>query len=205
MKILCTFKKHAGLLSSLGNVPLTDNASESAEEFIVKLYYIFGIKTCDAARHALFGKVSLRRLPPKSDAVRFHIMRAHYQTAIWEMANITDMELPAATESGWHLDGNVLIPVLTTLQPIPRAYTAFVTCSCKKNACRTTNADASKLRFPVLTYVRVAMIVLILTVISPKMKTTSRKLMTCKINPFILYYIFCAIYYINRGNIFRMK
>ena len=86
-------------------------------------------------RHALFGKVSLRRLPPTSDAVRFHIMRVHYQTAIWEIANIADMELPAATESGWHLDGNVLIPVLTTLQPIPKACTAFVTCCCKKNAC----------------------------------------------------------------------
>ena len=44
-------------------------------------------------------------------------MRVYHQTAIWEMANIADMELPAATESDWHLDGNVLILVLTTLQP----------------------------------------------------------------------------------------
>ena len=37
----CTFKNHAGLLSSLGNVPLTNNAAESAEEFIVKMYNNF--------------------------------------------------------------------------------------------------------------------------------------------------------------------
>ena len=54
----CTFKNHAGLLTSLSNVPLTDNAAESAEEFIVKLYKNFDLNTCEAARHALFDKVS---------------------------------------------------------------------------------------------------------------------------------------------------
>ena len=84
------------------------------------------------------------------------------------MANIADMELPAATESDWYLDGNVLNPMITTLQTIPKACTAFVThvtCGCKKTHAETTNSDASKLHFPVQTCVRVAMTVLTLSVI----------------------------------------
>ena len=72
----------------------------------------------------------------------------HYQTVIWEMANIADMKLPAAMESGWHLDGNVLISVLTTLQPIPKACTAFVICGCKKNACSNNKCRFFKASYP---------------------------------------------------------
>ena len=39
-------------------------------------------------RWSRFEKVSLRRLPPTSDAVMFHILRAHYQSAIWETVNL---------------------------------------------------------------------------------------------------------------------
>lgn len=143
-----TFKNHAAPLSSLSNVPFTAKALESAEEFLVKVYNIPDVNNCNAARHAILEKVSLRRLPQTIDAVRFRIMGAHYQTAVWEMANIPDMVLPAATELGWRLDGNILILILTTLQPIPKACAGFVTYLCKKNTCSTNKCRCWKVLLP---------------------------------------------------------
>ena len=70
-----------------------------------------------------------------SYTIMFHVMRIHYQAVIWMKANAANVVLSAATDSGWRLDGNILVPVMTTLQPIPKACTICVTYGCKKNVC----------------------------------------------------------------------
>ena len=61
--------------------------------------WVLDVKSYNAALHAPCGNVSLRRLPTTNDAVRFHIIR--------------------------RLDKNMLVPIPTTLQPIPNYMIMF--------------------------------------------------------------------------------
>ena len=71
-----------------------------------------------------------------------HITRTHYETAIWVMVNLTDMALQVATASGWRLDENIIVPVLTTLQSIPKACTGLLLVDAGKRQEATINAGA---------------------------------------------------------------
>ena len=70
------------------------------------------VDTCDKARVKLFceGR-SQECLPPTSDAVKFHIMRSHYQATIWNQAHLPYPSIPPLTDIGWILeDGQLKTP-----------------------------------------------------------------------------------------------
>jgi len=118
---------------SLIQIPLSASVIESAELFFTKLFKV-NVKACDEARLLLLGKCSLERLPPISDALKQHIKRSHYQTAIWR-TDKREIDLPRPEDSGWYLEDQILKPVLRTLEDVPKACLQIVTCICQKLEC----------------------------------------------------------------------
>ena len=128
-----TFKQHCKDLNGLGTGPLTAAVAKSAEEFVCKIYGVSHVDTCDKARVKLFceGR-SQECLPPTSDAVKFHIMRSHYQATIWNQAHLPYPSIPPLTDMGWILEDGQLKPQLLSLPPIPKACREITSCSCTK-------------------------------------------------------------------------
>jgi len=147
-----TYMESSHLLSTLGNIPLSENAVANVEKFVVKLYKTNdNIKTCDAARYVLFGKTKKTdSLPPCSDTIRQHIKRAHYQTVIWEKAYLTHIDAPTPASSGWSVDEEgVLVPVWSTIGPVPQSCLEFVYCkSCKVDKCSTKRCCCRSANLP---------------------------------------------------------
>ena len=75
------FKEHHGLLKNLGIGELTDDAIQSSETFVCRIYNVHRTDSIDAARHLLFSKTGKpEATAPTSDALRFHLKRVHYQS-----------------------------------------------------------------------------------------------------------------------------
>ena len=86
----------------------------------------------DGARHIMFYKFAKpEALPPTSDALRFHLMRVHYQTMIWKNAHCATPELPSVDTMGWKCCEGRFEPILMSLSPIPSACLEIIACSCK--------------------------------------------------------------------------
>ena len=86
------FTSHSHLLKGLGRGQLTKPKLANIEKFICLVYKMSdNITTTDSARCALFAVVSKPdNLPPTSDALKFHIMRSHFQIMIWNQAFVTE-------------------------------------------------------------------------------------------------------------------
>lgn len=126
-----TFYEHKELLHGLGHGPLTDETRQNSEAFICKIYNVPNAATTDDARVILLKKaVRPELLPPTSDALKYHIERAHYQATVWLNATVQYPKLPMATSLGWHMVNNQMTPVLLSLSPVPTACTQLITCSC---------------------------------------------------------------------------
>ena len=138
-----TFVQHFGLLASVGDRALDADIISSAEEFLCKIYGVVN-DTLDLARVELFGKDNRpERLPPTSDAFKQHLKRAHYQTKIWRQAHVAKPVLPKPEEMGWRLEDGELIPVLMTLDPVPKACLEMVSCNCR-TGCATLRCKCRK-------------------------------------------------------------
>ena len=82
------FKKHHQLLHNLGTGELTEETIQSSETFVCRIYDVHNTDSIDAARHLLFSKSAKpEAMCPTSDALRFHLMRVHYQAMIWNNAH----------------------------------------------------------------------------------------------------------------------
>ena len=89
------------LISDLGKNDFKGETIKSVEKFVCKIYKCSSAESCDEARAIMFSKcLSPDKLPPTSDALLFHIQRAHYQSSVWRQANTTNPNLPNPTESG---------------------------------------------------------------------------------------------------------
>jgi len=78
------------------------------------------------------GKSSIEALPHTEDALSFHLMRSNYQAFIWKTALTNDTDLPSPDGNGWTVKAGKLMPVLMSLQSVPKLCMALVNCSCKK-------------------------------------------------------------------------
>ena len=93
-------------------------------------------QTCDGtrvdmARFLLFPKAGTPdKVPPTSDALRYHIMKTLYYAMIWRQAHCPKQILPKPDESDWKLMSDKLVPILMTLDPIPKACLEIITCNC---------------------------------------------------------------------------
>ena len=121
------------LLKDLGRGELTEEVVRDAEKFVCKVYNVSEVNSCNEARVVLFCKCKTQdELPPTTDALHFHIQRAHYQSMIWRQASEPNPPLPSPTTMGWRMENGQLVPILTSLAPIPDACQEIVSCGCTK-------------------------------------------------------------------------
>ena len=124
---------------SIGEGVLTQQKKKAVETFIWKLYNL-DLESVDEVRVVLFFKA----LPPTSDALSLHTIRAHYQTLIWKQAHCLEPLLPDPVTLGWsRTDDNKLRPVLMTQDPIPKACVEIISCSCR-TGCATCRCGCKK-------------------------------------------------------------
>ena len=138
---------HSELLKDFGNVPLTDSIMGSVEKFFCRIYNVKRCDSIDKAGLILFPKITKPELlPPTSDALKQHILRAYLQVLVWVNADSPIIDLPPATAYGWHTgeDPKRLKPTLMKLQQVPDACLEVITCNCKKNRCRNKGYKCRK-------------------------------------------------------------
>jgi hypothetical protein len=141
------YEQDVNLLEGIGEAELTDEKIKLAEVFICKLYNQV-TDTSDEARDLMFGKSkSPESLPPTSDALKLHIERAHFQASVWKQANVVKPVLPSPVTMGWSLDGDRLIPLLMTLDPVPQACLEMISCQCS-TGCITLRCSCKKAKLP---------------------------------------------------------
>lgn len=105
-----TFLNDTNLLANLGKGELSDQTRVSTEKFICKLYNFHNEDSCDKARAVLFTRCKApESLPPTSDALKFHIERAHYQSMVWRQASRGTPVLPEPQNCGWTKDDNGIL------------------------------------------------------------------------------------------------
>ena len=135
------------LLAHLAKDPLTEETFKLAEQFFCKVYKVKG-DSVDEGRKQLFTKTTQPdSLPPTSDALRQHIKRAHYQTIVWEQACSQDSPDLDPTIYGWKKgirDSAQLLPVLTTIDSVPKECLDIVMCKCKKDLCKSRVCKCKK-------------------------------------------------------------
>ena len=125
------FIKDYHLLQDIGKGVLNEQMLKDAEQFVCRMYGVPEIDSCDEARVTLFCKLkSPEVLPPTTDALQFHIQRAHYQAMVWRQAALPQPILPSPVSSGWVLQDGVLKPRLTSKAPVPETCVEIVSCSC---------------------------------------------------------------------------
>ena len=138
------FQTHHQLLEKLGKGELTVEALKNAELFVCKLYNLNKVSTTDGARAILFNKSrSPESLPPTSDALHFHIQRAHYQASVWRQAHLAYPSVPNPETMGWKIEENTVTPKLMSLTPVPESCREIITCNCK-TGCKTFRCNCKK-------------------------------------------------------------
>jgi hypothetical protein len=103
-------------------------------DFVLNLYSKNAdITSINTLRGLMAASTSFPKLPPTKDALKQHCLRVHYQTKVWLNAMVPCPQLAPIEKFGWYMDekGEVL-PVLTTLPPLPEKLTALTSCGCKK-------------------------------------------------------------------------
>ena len=108
-----------------------------------KLYNV-STQSANKARCMLFAKVAdTDKLPPTSDAFKYHAMRVHFQSMVWRQANIPIQRLPRPEDMGWKIEENCLVPILMSLDPIPQACIEMIHCQCT-TGCSTLRCKCCK-------------------------------------------------------------
>ena len=81
--------------------------------------------------------VEPKNLPPTPSAAEFHSMRTYYQVQVWRSLNAGSFDLEA-TDWGWKIKNNMLIPIMTALPAAPEYLLRAIRCNC------TTNCSSSR-------------------------------------------------------------
>ena len=105
---------------------------------------LYGASTdsINEARYKLFclaADKSERSLPPTSDALRQHAMRAAYQCGIWLCVLKPIMDAPTPCGHGWRIAERGFKIVWMTLPASPADILKAVICSRQKSACAATS------------------------------------------------------------------
>ncbi|XP_066924012.1 uncharacterized protein [Clytia hemisphaerica] len=135
------------VFSKLGEtLTVSDDLFASIQKFVCSLYGKESMASVNDLRYVLFksGKFEEEFLPPTSDVLFLHSLRANFQAFIWKHANIAFLYLPSFTEHGWlRNDGNIVINWMD--KPIaPDSVLNFIKCKCttgcKNNRCSCVKA-----------------------------------------------------------------
>ncbi len=89
-------------------------------EFVCHIYGIIAIPV-NETRCKMFAVANKPKLLPLTEnALKYHVMRAHYQTMVWKQATLKTMVLPNPEDFGWQVENNQLTPILMSFLPIPK-------------------------------------------------------------------------------------
>ena len=80
-------------------------------------------------------------LPPTQEALWQAIKRANYQAIVWNLDNVPEPQHPPPETSGWKLEDNRWVPVMTSLPPAPEAIIQLVKCGCVKSKCSSNRCN----------------------------------------------------------------
>ncbi|ELU14502.1 hypothetical protein CAPTEDRAFT_199758, partial [Capitella teleta] len=104
------------------------------ETFVTRLYGVESVDLVNAARKTLFlnkGKQFVQ-IPPSSDALQLHLLRAVHQSAfVWGGLLIRDPLVPSPEEWGWQRSGSAFVPHYISLPPLSSSLPDLSFCSCK--------------------------------------------------------------------------
>ena len=113
--------------------------------------HLYGHKQTDSLRYAKFMEMASygktlepERLPSTERAAFFHSLRVHHQVILWR--ELSNKELDPL-QWGWKLDGKILMPIMTDLDPAPDNMLKFIQCKCKvssRNPCGTNVCSCRK-------------------------------------------------------------
>ena len=132
----------------------SDHLFSLCESFVCQLYNATS-QTLNSARHELFVKKRPRaqQLPPTSEALRQHVLRANYQAYRWKHATMPIQAFLSPHGHGWIVSdqpgedqdsahGQEVKICWMTLPPAPAALLELVSCKCQ--AGRTTQRCTCK-------------------------------------------------------------
>ncbi len=130
------FESNYQLLRGIGKGQLTDSKIRKVEKFMC-LIYKSSEDSVDSAQSKMFTSATKpENLPPTSDALKFHIQRAHYQASIWCQAFAGEMHLTDPTLFGWNLVDGKYKPILGSITAVPQKCVELLSCKYKMG-CQT--------------------------------------------------------------------
>lgn len=139
-----SLQRAPSIAHKLGNRRTHRKTIRSSEKFVCRIYNVHKTDSVDAARHILFAKSGKpETISPTSDALRFHLMRVHYQAMVSRNAHCAKPELPAPVDMGWEHSNSGLKPILMSLSPIPESCLEMISCACQKQ-CSTRRCKCRK-------------------------------------------------------------
>ena len=86
------------------------------------------------------------KLPPTRAAFHESVERSQYQCIIWKTATETIPTIPPPENHGWKREGDIIVPIMTTLPPAQRLL-QFIKCGCSKSACDTSRRKCKSNNF----------------------------------------------------------
>ena len=144
----CASDEVVSALSNLGKCLYpSEDIFCGMEELICQVYHPdTPVKKVEKVRWWLFAKrqAQAERLPPTQDALRPAILRAHYQSMIWNQANTANPDIPSPADYGWKLEEERWVPVMTLQLPAPQSVLQLVKCSCSKSRCQSAKCSCQK-------------------------------------------------------------
>ena len=113
------------------------------EKFVCKLYGSKLEKTDLVRQSMILSSSKPEKMPPTSDALKFHVQIAFVQARIWQCADIAQPDVICSTspDRGWYLHEGRIRPVLMSMNPIPLAVREIISCQTCKTGCNNMRCN----------------------------------------------------------------
>ncbi|MES9882593.1 MAG: hypothetical protein ABW185_17120, partial [Sedimenticola sp.] len=135
----CLLKQPRRTIDAFATLGRSETISEdirtALEGFVCSLYRKSGSHATELAglRWELFktSQAESDKLPPTKAALDQHLLRAAYQSFVWSHLEEAKPIYPPPNEFGWKETDELYVPVITTMEPAPKAVLELVRCNCK--------------------------------------------------------------------------
>ena len=116
---------------------IPDEVMATMEEFVARVYGIDAVGVDKARLEGFYHKgLDFDHLPPCSDALELHLLRATYQAGhVWGKSLFRSPDVPDPSQWGWRKEHGVWRPIWLRHDIISKALPQLSTCKCTK-ACR---------------------------------------------------------------------
>jgi hypothetical protein len=125
-----------------------DEAFTGLEAFICLLYRS-PFRSLEKTRWYFYSNKQAQdcALPPTKSSLAQHILRAHFQTAIWKTSTIPFPVVGDPIDFGWKFDIGQYTPIMTTNQAAPTAILELTKCGCKRG-CKSNGCSCRQNKLP---------------------------------------------------------